>query len=103
MSRYPASQIAPFSMLVPVIGLSSSALLLNEQLSQLQMLGALLVMAGLLINVFGGRVYGRLVAPKSWAGRTCRLRLMTGLYLALASALLYSYAITWMSEMTGPG
>ncbi|MGX5220927.1 EamA family transporter [Pseudomonas segetis] len=65
MSRYPASQIAPFSMLVPVIGLSSSALLLNEQLSQLQMLGALLVMAGLLINVFGGRVYGRLVAPQS--------------------------------------
>lgn len=65
MSRYPASQVAPFSMLVPVIGLSSSALLLNEQLSHLQMVGALLVMAGLAINVFGGRVYGRLVAPQS--------------------------------------
>ncbi|ARU89920.1 EamA family transporter [Pseudomonas sp. M30-35] len=65
MSRYPASQIAPFSMLVPVIGLSSSAVLLNEQLSHLQMMGALLVMAGLVINVFGGRVYGRLVAPQS--------------------------------------
>lgn len=65
MSRYPASQIAPFSMLVPVIGLSSSAMLLNEQLTHLQMMGALLVMAGLVVNVFGGRVYGRLVAPQS--------------------------------------
>ena len=59
LSRYPASQIAPFSMLVPVIGLSSSAWLLDEQLSQLQMAGALLVMVGLLVNVFGARVFGR--------------------------------------------
>jgi O-acetylserine/cysteine efflux transporter len=59
LSRYPASQIAPFSMLVPVIGLSSSAWLLDEQLSPLQMAGALLVMVGLLINVFGARLFGR--------------------------------------------
>jgi O-acetylserine/cysteine efflux transporter len=59
LSRYPASQIAPFSMLVPVIGLSSSAWLLDEQLSQLQMAGALLVMVGLLVNVFGARLFGR--------------------------------------------
>ncbi|TWC31670.1 O-acetylserine/cysteine efflux transporter [Pseudomonas sp. SJZ079] len=59
LSRYPASQIAPFSMLVPVIGLSSSAWLLDEQLSPLQMAGALLVMVGLLVNVFGARLFGR--------------------------------------------
>lgn len=55
LSRYPAAQVAPFSMLVPVIGLSSAALLLDEQLSQLQAFGTILVMTGLAINVFAGR------------------------------------------------
>ncbi|MFV3384628.1 EamA family transporter [Pseudomonas sp. NY15364] len=56
LSRYPASQVAPFSLLVPVVGISSAALLLGERLGGLQMLGAALVMAGLLINVWGGRL-----------------------------------------------
>jgi O-acetylserine/cysteine efflux transporter len=60
LSRYPASQVAPFSLLVPVVGLTSSALLLDEHLGPLQVLGALLVMFGLLINVCGGWLYGRL-------------------------------------------
>ncbi|MBA1274228.1 EamA family transporter [Stutzerimonas azotifigens] len=60
LSRYPAGQVAPFSLLVPVIGLSSSAVLLGEALGPLQMAGALLVMLGLLINVFGGWLFGRL-------------------------------------------
>lgn len=60
LSRYPASQVAPFSLLVPVVGLTSSALLLDEHLGPLQVLGALLVMLGLLINVCGGWLYGRL-------------------------------------------
>ncbi|WP_439859142.1 EamA family transporter [Pseudomonas sp. MBLB4136] len=60
LSRYLASQVAPFSLLVPVIGLSSSALLLGERFGALQLLGALLVMLGLLINVWGGWLYGRL-------------------------------------------
>jgi O-acetylserine/cysteine efflux transporter len=60
LSRYPASQVAPFSLLVPVVGLTSSALLLDERLGPLQVLGALLVMLGLLINVCGGWLHGRL-------------------------------------------
>jgi O-acetylserine/cysteine efflux transporter len=60
LSRYPASQVAPFSLLVPVVGLTSSALLLDERLGPLQVLGALLVMLGLLINVCGGWLSGRL-------------------------------------------
>ncbi|HLA30432.1 MAG TPA: EamA family transporter [Pseudomonas sp.] len=60
LSRYPASQVAPFSLLVPVVGLTSSALLLDERLGPLQVLGALLIMLGLLINVCGGWLYGRL-------------------------------------------
>jgi O-acetylserine/cysteine efflux transporter len=60
LSRYPAGQVAPFSLLVPVVGLSSSAVLLGERLSSLQWLGAGLVMLGLLVNVFGGRLWQRL-------------------------------------------
>lgn len=56
LSRYPAGQIAPFSMLVPVIGLSSAAVLLDEELSQLQLIGTILIMGGLTINVFGARL-----------------------------------------------
>ncbi len=59
MARYPASQVAPFSLLVPVVGLASAAFLLDEGLSPVQIVGAVLVMAGLLVNVFGGRVMQR--------------------------------------------
>jgi O-acetylserine/cysteine efflux transporter len=55
MSRYPAAQVAPFSLLIPVIGLAAAAAILDEALSMPQLLGALLVMAGLLVNAFGGR------------------------------------------------
>ncbi|HZZ12418.1 MAG TPA: EamA family transporter [Paraburkholderia sp.] len=60
LSRYPASQVAPFSLLVPIVGLASAALFLGEQLSSAQIAGALLVMAGLAVNVFGGWVIERL-------------------------------------------
>jgi O-acetylserine/cysteine efflux transporter len=65
LSRYPASQVAPFSLLVPVVGLTSSALLLDERLSSLQLVGALLVMLGLLLNFCGGWLQARLRAR--WA------------------------------------
>jgi O-acetylserine/cysteine efflux transporter len=55
MSRHPAAQVAPFSLLIPVIGLAAAAALLGEIPSAPQIGGALLVMAGLLINTFGGR------------------------------------------------
>lgn len=56
LSRYPAGKVAPFSLLVPVVGLTSSAWLLDERLSAIQCWGGLLVMLGLLINVFGPRL-----------------------------------------------
>ncbi|MCO7506869.1 MULTISPECIES: EamA family transporter [unclassified Pseudomonas] len=65
LSRYPAGKVAPFSLLVPVVGLSSSALLLGERLSTLQCWGGVLVMVGLLINVFGSRLRQRLRAALS--------------------------------------
>ncbi|ELY4599132.1 O-acetylserine/cysteine exporter [Cronobacter malonaticus] len=57
LGRYETWRVAPLSLLVPVVGLASAALLLDERLSVLQIIGALLVMAGLYINVFGWRVW----------------------------------------------
>ena len=59
LSRYPAGQVAPFALLVPIVGLASASLFLDEALSVAQVIGALLVMAGLAVNVFGGWVIGR--------------------------------------------
>lgn len=56
LGRYETWRVAPLSLLVPVVGLASAALLLDETLSAQQLLGAVLIMAGLYINVFGLRV-----------------------------------------------
>ena len=65
LSKYPASQVAPFSLLVPIVGLASASLLLGEQLSAAEIGGAVLVMGGLAVNVFGGWVKQRLAAARS--------------------------------------
>ena len=59
LSRYPANTVAPFSLLVPVVGLTSAALLMDEHLGFFQGVGALLVMLGLAVNVAGGWVADR--------------------------------------------
>lgn len=48
MARHPAGMVAPFSMLVPVVGLSASAVLLDEEIGAATALGAALVIAGVL-------------------------------------------------------
>lgn len=64
LGRYETWRVAPLSLLVPVVGLASAALLLGESMTLLQLFGAVLVMAGLYINVFGFRLR-RQVAVKS--------------------------------------
>ncbi|SEJ26158.1 EamA family transporter [Paraburkholderia diazotrophica] len=64
LSRYPAGQVAPFSLLVPIIGLASASVLLGESLSAAQIGGAALVMVGLAVNVFGGWVVQRLAPAR---------------------------------------
>lgn len=56
LAELPTHVVAPLTLLVPVVGLSSAWLLLDESLSQTQILGALIVMAGLLFNVFGQKI-----------------------------------------------
>ncbi len=64
MHRYPTALIAPFSLLIPVSGLASGALLLDESLAPLQMAGVALVFAGLAENTYGMRLRAWLVRPQ---------------------------------------
>ena len=50
LSRYPASTVAPFSLLVPPVGLIAAWLLLGEQPSTLALLGSGIVVAGLALS-----------------------------------------------------
>jgi drug/metabolite transporter (DMT)-like permease len=56
MSKYPAGQVAPLTLAVPVVGLSCSAIFLNETITQNQWFGMSLVMIALIINSFGKRI-----------------------------------------------
>ena len=60
LSRYPANMVAPFSLLVPLVGLSAGWLVYGEHLRPVHFAGAALLMAGLVINVFGPRILLRL-------------------------------------------
>lgn len=46
LRRYPASAVAPFSLLVPVFGMSSAALVLGEGISGLRWVAAALLVGG---------------------------------------------------------
>lgn len=52
ISRYGVSTVAPFSLLVPVFGMTSAALVLGEAFGPLRILAAVLIVIGLVMNVF---------------------------------------------------
>lgn len=52
---YPVSTIAPFTLLVPVFGMLSSAFFLNETLESWKLFSAILVISGLCFNILGSR------------------------------------------------
>ena len=55
LMHYPAAVVAPFALLVPVVGMVAARLIFGETLSPIEFAGAILVMAGLSFNVLGGR------------------------------------------------
>ena len=59
LSRYPAATVTPFALLVPVAGILGSALVLGEAMRPIEAIGGAVVVAGLALNVFGGRFLGR--------------------------------------------
>lgn len=55
LARYPIAVVAPFPLLVPVVGFSFGWLVYGETLSGRTAAGAVIVIAGLAISVLGGR------------------------------------------------
>jgi O-acetylserine/cysteine efflux transporter len=54
LRRYHASLVAPFSLLVPVFGMTSAALLLGEGIGALRWLAAALLVGGVALTSFSG-------------------------------------------------
>ncbi|MFE9254691.1 EamA family transporter [Streptomyces sp. NPDC006879] len=67
LRRYPASSVAPFSLLVPVFGMASAALALGEPISPLRWTAAVLLVAGVALTSFGrpARAPGRPVVASA--------------------------------------
>ena len=59
LKRHPASNVAPFTLLVPIVGFSSATLLLGEPLQGWKLLAGALVVAGLAVNLLAGRWFPR--------------------------------------------
>lgn len=59
LGRHPASLVAPFSLLVPVVGFAAAFVFLGEVVSPLEIAGSLLIFCGLLLSVFGPRYLPR--------------------------------------------
>ncbi len=55
LTRYPVNQVAPFSLLVPVVGLLTGWLVFGETLQPIHLMGGGLLMLGLALNLFGAR------------------------------------------------
>lgn len=53
LTRYPANQVAPFSLLVPVVGMTVGWMVVGEDLLPVHVAGGALLMAGLAVNVWG--------------------------------------------------
>jgi len=56
LAHYSAATVAPFALLVPVVGMAAGVLIFAEPLRAVELFGALLVMAGLALNIFGDRL-----------------------------------------------
>jgi len=60
LGRYPSGLIAPFALLVPIVGFAAAFVFLGEAVTPLEMAGSVLIFLGLMLNVFGPRLLARL-------------------------------------------
>ncbi|MEB3754576.1 EamA family transporter [Acinetobacter sp. MD2(2019)] len=57
LNKYETWRIAPLTLLVPVVGIVTATIVLNEHLSLQQGLGAAVIILGLCVNVFGRKFF----------------------------------------------
>jgi O-acetylserine/cysteine efflux transporter len=56
LKRYAAGRVAPFSLLVPLVGLLSAYFAFGENFTGMQLIGTGIVLLGLILNQLGGRL-----------------------------------------------
>lgn len=56
LRRYPAASVTPYALLVPVFGMTSTAIVFAERFPLLTAIGSLLVFIGLAVHMFGARL-----------------------------------------------
>ncbi|WNW13611.1 EamA family transporter [Pseudomonas sp. DTU_2021_1001937_2_SI_NGA_ILE_001] len=56
LKRYPVSTVAPLSLLVPIFGMLGSVLIFNEALSLTKIMAVVLIVAGLVVGLYGERI-----------------------------------------------
>jgi O-acetylserine/cysteine efflux transporter len=64
MRKYPTATVAPFSLLVPVAGMVSAAIVLGEPLQWWKVAAGVLVLGGLALSQFGGRIWAMATAAR---------------------------------------
>jgi len=57
LTTHSAATVTPFALLIPVVGIITSSILLNENMNRLEIVGALFIMLGLLLCVVGNKVF----------------------------------------------
>ena len=62
LQRYPANRVAPFSLAVPVVGLTAGWLLLDEGVAPWQWAGIVLVVAALACVVLGPKIQAKMAS-----------------------------------------
>ncbi|MFC9845321.1 EamA family transporter [Streptomyces sp. NPDC060223] len=74
LHRHPASTVAPFSLLVPVFGMSSAALFLGESISPLRWVAAALLVGGVGLTSMVRQAGARGVEPPATGASPSRAR-----------------------------
>jgi len=59
LKRHPVNRVAPFSLGVPVVGISAGMIVLGDVITGWQWAGIALIVASLICTMFGGRWLGR--------------------------------------------
>ncbi len=67
LRRHPMDRVAPFALLMPVVGVAFSALALGERPSRLELAGGAVIIAGLALVILPPRALSRLSAPQAGA------------------------------------
>ncbi|PLY11170.1 MAG: permease [Arcobacter sp.] len=65
LKNYNTALVTPFALLIPVVGIVSSNILLNEQLTNIEAIGGILILSGLCISMLGKKIVNFLENKKS--------------------------------------